>query len=414
MTDNHPTVIGKAIKEIRHQKGLKLAGVSRQISVSTLNAIEHGRMVPSLALTDAITAGLGLPDGSLDLPLLASARDISLRTALVHRLHRHFVPSLNIQRALRQVVRDSALPPLQRAHAQLLSAELLLQRGSAGRAYIIAHHLSQSSTVRGTLTMEVLSFLGKVSLALDRPDEALRALVQATHQKPRNAAWESAMCNLGLAWWKAGQYRAAEDQWLEAACEVREPKRQANAYLGLGLVAFRTSRFGEAKRAYHETLRIYQSIDASDNLKLRVLNNLLACAIKQQDWSEAELLVHQAHTLDATDLVLWGEWLTTQAEFANARGQTAETLALIEEAKQYLGSSLVVSWFTARMLEMAIRADDRPVALLRDIQEQLTRVPDKKLVGALETQLAQRALALGSLDDVGVRLQNLRAVFPEI
>lgn len=414
MTDNHPTAIGIAIKEIRHQKGLKLAGVSRQVSVSTLNAIEHGRMVPSLALTDTITAGLGLQDGALDLPLLASARDFSLRTALVNRLHKRLVPSLNIQRTLHQTVRDPALPPQQKAHAQLLIAELLLQRGSAGRAYIMVHHLAHSPAVRGTLAMEVLSFIGKVALAFDRPEDALGALVQAVHQKPHNAAWESAMCNLGLAWWKAGQYRAAEEQWLEAAREVREPRRQANAYLGLGLVAFRTGRFEEAKRAYHQTLRVYQSIDAPDSLQLRVLNNLLACAVKRTDWEEAESLVHQAHALDASDPVLWGEWLTTQAEFAAARGQTAEALTLIEEAKQHLGSSLVVSWFTARMLEMAIRAGDRSVPLLRDIQEQLARVPDKKLVGALETRLAQRALALGSLDAVRVHLQNLGDLFPEI
>ncbi len=415
MTTTRISPIGRVIHTIRRQRGLKLAAV-RHVSVSTLNAIERGRMVPSLSLTDTITRGLDLEPGALDLPLLASVHDAGVRVQLVKRLLGRNVPPLAIQRTLRQVAMDPDMALPQRAHAQLLVAQVLDLRGARRRAVLILTYLARTSPpLPGTLHLEVISTLGKCYLRLEQPEQALSPLMEAVQQPIRHAAWESALCNLGLAWWKVGQYAAAEAQWQRAIEEVADPARLANAYLGLGLLAFRKGRLLDAISAYHQTLTLYEETNAAATQRLRVLNNLLACHVQQQDWRAADAVVGQGAALPEPDPVVWGEWLTTQAECAWAQGRRQDAQVLIAEAKESLGNALVVSWFTIRLLELRILAPSEPAApLVQAIEEQLSHVSDRELIGALHTMLVQAALEAGRLDEVQSRVRDLRSLFPII
>lgn len=414
--DTNETPIGRIIRDVRHQRGLKLAGVSRQIPVSTLNAIELGRMVPSLPLADMIAEGLGLQPGTLDLPLLASVRDFGTRSSMVDRLLKRSVSLLEIQHTLRTVAHDPSMPRTHQQHAQVLIAQLLTHRGGWHRAAVLLTALIHGAPpLRGALQVEAYSLLGKCYLQLSQPEEALGHLLRATEGQSHTAAWESAMCNLGLVWSKMGQYRMAESQWRRAVNEVQDPVFLANAYFGLGLLAFRAGDFEGAVTAYHETLNLYCVAKVSATMQLQVLNNLLACHMQRRQWSVAESLIPEAPDMATVDPVPRGEWLTTRAELAWTQGHRDRAALLIEQAKASLGSSPVMSWFTARLLELTMgKAPEDARALITEIEDQLPRIRDPELMHAMHVMLAQQSLNAGFLDEVSGHLSALRAMFPII
>lgn len=415
MVDTHETPIGHAIRQIRHERGLKLAAVSRHVPVSTLNAIEHGRMVPSLPLADAITAGLALPRGALDLPLLASVRDFETRGLIMDRLRRQQVPTVKIQRTLRALAHAPDMPRVHQQHAQLLLADLVGNRGARRRAIILLRALIDGEPpLRGAMMRDAFSALGRFYLQLDEPQDALGYLLRAADGQPDGAAWESAMCNLGLAWWKLGQYRMAESQWRRAINSVTTPARLANAYFGLGLFAFRQGDYEQAALAYEETWRLYNHDEVPATMRLQVLNNFVACRLRQGAWTAAADLVRQAPDLNGVDAIPRGEWLTTMAELAWAQGHRDQAMALIQQAKNALGDAMVVSWFTARFLEMTIGdpTTARGQAFTEDIESRLPHIRDRELMHTLYVLLAQHALQAGCLDEAAARLNTLRTLFP--
>lgn len=415
MVDTHETPIGSAIRRLRQERGLKLAGVSRHVPVSTLNAIEHGRMVPSLPLADTITLGLGLPVGSLDLPLLASVRDLATRSRLVERLLDHEVSPVKIQGALRSVARSPDMPRVQRQHAQFLLAQLVGDRGAPRRAVVLLRAvIDDDPPLRGTMTRDAFSTLGRFYLQLHEPQAALGYLLRAVDGKPGGDAWESAMCNLGLAWWKLGQYRMAESQWRQAVATVTTPVRLANAHFGLGLFSFRQGDYQQAASAYQEVLRLYDHSNASTTMQLQVLNNLVACRTRQGSWAAAEDLARQAPDLTLVDTIPRGEWLTTLAELAWGQGQRERAMLLIQQAKDALDDAMVVSWFTVRLLEMTIGCPSTTSskALMAEIESRIVHIHDRELMHTLYIMLAQQALQAGYLDEANDRLHALRTIFP--
>ncbi len=167
--------IGKAIQRARQAKGLKLRAVSRTVSVATLNAIEHGRMIPSLTVADAIAAGLGLMPGALDVPLLLSIHDDRQRTQLVDRLLARGTGSKTVQHTLRRIMHDTERSPRHRRHAQWLLARLLAQRGSWRRVVILLEHLlGQTPPSCGALRVLILSTLGQAYLHQNQPQRSLK------------------------------------------------------------------------------------------------------------------------------------------------------------------------------------------------------------------------------------------------
>ena len=109
---------GQLIRELRRQRRLKLVAVEKYVPVSTLNAIENGRMLPSTAVLDDITRAFDMPVGALDLALLPLVRGDEQRTELVRRLTMPTLENgLKVQRALRFAAKRDDLPVPQRMHA---------------------------------------------------------------------------------------------------------------------------------------------------------------------------------------------------------------------------------------------------------------------------------------------------------
>ena len=413
---NRPsTPIGEVIRHLRHQRRLKLVAVSRHISPSTLNAIENGRMIPSVGLIDAITEAFNLAPGDLDLELLESVRDMSQRAALVDRLMRNQrVPPLQLQSVLRSLVNQADQSRRHKMQARLLLAQHIGRRGAYKRAVLLLEYLLRSDPPpQGSLRLDILSTLGRLYLRLDNPQDALGPLLEAVRLTPTNGAWESAMCNLGLAWWLLGQYEQAESQWHEAVDRVQTPERLAHAEFGLGNVAFRLNKLSDAAQAYRYALALYRSEQSSATIQLSVLNNLLVCLVRLNDWPAAEEIRASGDALvDDSPPVSRGEWLATKAEWAWAMGRVDEAQRWIREAKKSLGSALVVSWFTVRLLELKIIGYD--ATIFAEIDQQIRQLADRKLATGLHIALMQTALQIGRPDEVPQRLQTLASLFPLI
>ena len=195
--------IGRALYVARQEGHVKLRAVSRDVPVATLNAIERGRMVPSMATADAITKGLGLEIGAFDLSLLVAVHNAEERSRIVDRLIAHHTSSLTIQSVLRTMMHDLERSQSQRNHAQWLLAQCEGQRSSWRRTTILLEHLlREARPPRGAFRLTVLSTLGQGYLHQNRADRALNVHLEAAALKPHGDAWESAMANLALPWWK--------------------------------------------------------------------------------------------------------------------------------------------------------------------------------------------------------------------
>lgn len=409
------TPIGRALYLARQERHLKLHTVSREIPIATLNAIERGRMVPSLTTADAITKGLGLEIGTFDLSLLVAVHNAEERSRIVDRLIAHHTSILTIQWVLRTMMHDPERSQSQRNHAQWLLAQCESQRGSWRRATIILEHLLNNALPpRGTLRVLVLSTLGKGYLHQNRADRALNALLEAVSLKPDTDAWESAMANLALAWWKLGLYLPAQQQWQAVVKRVTHPLRRAQAHFGLANIALRSARWNEAMDQYEAALTLYRDSGGSDTDHVRVLNNMLVCITRQQHIQKAETIITEAYRYADCDPMVFGEFLATQAQWAWESGQPELAAALIPQAKEWLGEALVVSWFTIRVLELTIGhvPPNDFVPRLQALEARLTEVPDERWTGALRLTLVRVAWEAGHPDAAQRELAVLERLWP--
>lgn len=405
--------VGSAIAEIRRKLGLKLAGVSRYVPVSTLNAIEHGRIIPSIAMLDAVTTGLSLAVGQLDLFYLESVRDVAQRQEILQRLRHHGVPLADIQASLRRALRSPKLPNDQRSHLGYLLAENLAARGHLKRSIVI---LERIRTARASHARRValLSLLGRNYLKLGRPQDALGPLLEAVRLRPIRPAWEVAMCNLGLTWWKLGHYGAAREQWSLTADRVTEPKHKAIALFGLGNVSLRLMDYRAAINAFESVLALYERIRASATVRLSVLNNLLLCHGRLGAWDRAEAVADQGRALwSDADSVVRGEFACTMAEGALTQGRVADARVLIRQTKDWLDDAPVLSWFTVRLLELAMDPE-APETLFRELDEHLGRLADAGLQTAIRLRMVELGIQWGSMEVTASLVTELRGLYPPL
>lgn len=400
---------------MRKERGLKLAALSQAVPISTVNAIERGHIIPSLRVVDALTTELELPVGAFDLPFLASSRDGVDRTTVLARLVARGVSPLAIQRSLRQAARASTLSTREQAHAWYVLAEVLYRRGHYQRAAVIlryiADHLPHGPLLRG----KIGSLWGKSCLARSHPDEALQPLLQAVAIRRDRRAWESAMCNLGLAWWMVGQHVQAEQQWQRVVDQVSSPELRAHAYFGLGNAALRRRENHPAVRWYRQALALYPETSWSNRLK--ALNNILVCGIRLRDWPDVAAVVAEGDTLvNQCDPVARGEWLATCAEAAWAQSRSNEARHLASEAQALLGSAPCLSWFSVRLLQIKMDAYDHATrtAVMTEMDDHLGQVSDPQLRAALHVALVQMDLAAGRYVALALRLRATAGVLPPI
>ena len=395
------------------QSGLKLTAVSRHVPAATLSAVERGRMIPSLVLVDHISDGLNLPRESLYLPLFAATRDPRQRDVIMERLlSQNKPPILSIQNILRTDENGQ-----QMLHSRLLLAKLFGHRNAHKRGIVILSHLKlKESNLRGPIRIDIASTLGKFYLCIDAPQKALSHLLEAVNLRPHNKIWEAAMCNLGLTWWKLGQYQQAELQWIQTIDNDVQAEPRAHAYFGLGNVALRDQKFVDAAKKYSLALDLYVSINSSTSIQLRVLNNLLVCYVHLQLWQEAQTVLERGNDLDLCDSESRGAWLATQAEWAWKTGRQLDAKRFKDESKATLGTALVMSWFTVRLLEL--KMDDtfeiNSQELLNEIDEQIERLSDQQLAASLHVAVLRNSLDTTWANHLSIRLQKLETLLPLI
>lgn len=416
---NRQETFGDIVRNLRRQRQLKLVAVSRYLASSTLNAVENNRMVPSIALVDRIVEAFNLPKGSLDLDLLRTVHEIPQRTRLVERLNANpDVSDLNIQRVLRTVSHDARQVATQRAHAQFLLAQKMAARGARLRAIVLLQHLANGkpSLRNNILRTDISSTLGKLYLQCGMPQKALSPLLEAVRSTSQTNAWEAAMCNLGLVWWQLGQYDRAERQWHLAADQLRSLTRRAHATFGIGNLAFRSNDLSTAITAYRQAVHLYETDGADQTLQLRVLNNLMLCYVRLEDDDATEEVFQRGSALLHVEPVIFGAWLATRAEWAWSQNRRDEAQQLNTEAQEAIGSALVMSWFTTRLLDLQLSLYDQVEmeALIETFDHQVDRLNDRSLATGLQVAMAKVLYAIGHGETVQARLEALEALHPLI
>ncbi len=410
------TPIGRALRAARQEQRIKLTAVSRVVAPSTIHAIERGRMIPSVSVLDAITEGLGLPRGALDVACLESSCNMRQRAELVDRIIlTGKVPRLRLQRLLRHAARADYLSSKQQRHTQFLVAKVLGETGHTRRAIVIAEHLARETSYHGLQRVEILGLLGRCYLQEGNPQAAIGPLREAIGNTTHSDVWEGVVCNLGLAFWQIGAYDRAETQWQHAIRRVTNPIRLANAHMGMGNLEYRRDRLRYAIKHYEKAYSLYTSVDANPTLICKILNNMLKCMVRQKFWESATSVASALANRTCEDPVTQGEFLATQAEWACTIGLEDNARQLIGRAKELLGSSLVSSWFSARVLELAMATSiESREALETDLELALTKLNDRQLAVAIRIRIARNMLYDNNTRGATESLKALAALFPAI
>lgn len=111
------TTVGAA----RLERNRPMRAVHRFVSTSTINAIEHDRMCPSVSVLDTLATGLGLPVGVWDdLYLDRTTEPREAVTICYGLLNRSAPPFACVKRIVRRLIE------LSRARYQRMTAELCL------------------------------------------------------------------------------------------------------------------------------------------------------------------------------------------------------------------------------------------------------------------------------------------------
>lgn len=410
------TPIGRALRRARQKRGIKLMAVSRIVSSSTVHAIERGRMIPSVSVLDAITDGLGLSRGSLDMACLASSRDMRQRAELVDRIvHGNQVSRLRLQRLLRHIMLDHPVSSTRQIHTRFLLAKVLGEKGCVRRAVVILERVSGEPSLPKQTRVELLALLGRYYLLEGDAQKAVGPLSEAARSNVYSSAWESALCNLGLALWQIGAYESAASQWEHATQHVLEPTRLASAHMGLGNVAYRQNCLDRADAHYRKAHALYVGADANPRQMCKILNNRLKCSIRQGRWVEAVGIVSELASDLTDDAVTVGEFMATQAEWAYVIGFEDNAAALIATAKALLGASLVSSWFSVRIVELAVstNAESRS-AISKEIDGAIGRLNDRQLAIGIQLKMIRDMVHDNNRLGAEESLKGLAKLFPAI
>lgn len=219
------------------------------------------------------------------------------------------------------------------------------------------------------------------------------------------------MCNLGLVWWELGHYEAAREQWHLAADRVTESNSKATALFGLGNVSLRLRDYKVAIGAFQAALALYEDIGASADVRLRILNNLLVCYGRLDIWEKVEAIAAQGRGLwPDVGRVVRGEFSCTQAEGALSRGHVDHARQLVHEAKDLLGHAVVLSWFTVRLLELALNPIS-PEKIFRELEDQLDLIADVGLQVAIRLRMVELSVHWRSDNITKSLLGKLRSLY---
>lgn len=399
------TAIGEALLQSRLSQQLPLAAVGRSgyVAISTISAVEHGRRIPSLSVVDSITLGLAEPIGTFDLPYLASANEVPQREAVYHRLVSGSSSILSVQAVLHHQcsplhVLETSHLFRQNRHVRLLLADLMVRRKLWSRAVVFLRHaiLAIEEYLETDFRLRALSLLGKCYLYLQRPERALNPLIEAGRLTQSGDEWESAMVNLGTAWWGLGRYEQARIQWIDAVERVHDLRRCAHAFMGLGNVALRSSQLDTAISYFRRAFELYEATGSPVDTRARALNNLLVAAVRSGDEDMANLISSavQKTMPDVLSIGLRGELCASMADLAAAQGHTDAAIRLVDQAKGLLGSTPVLSWFSVRFLEITIGgySPGRCTKILQKMGPMIEQVHDPQLVLAIRARITLLAL----------------------
>lgn len=422
-----PPSIGDVIRTARRSRGLPLTAVARQgyLALSTISAVERGRRIPSVSVLDSITHGFGEAVGAFDLAYLASANDVSQREEVYRRLTAQPNPQLLL---IQGILRSQCSPlqidesrPLFRhdRHLRLLLADIAMRRQQWRRAIVLIRRaVLPIGSLEPEFAARALSLLGKCHLYVKCPDEALAALLEACRLTQGGEDWESAMVNLGLAWWELGRYDRARAQWTEAMDTITNEERRSHAIMGLGNVALRTGQLEAASCYFREAFERYQVKEGTRDLQARALNNLLISAVRLQNQETGTWAFETGLALvDAVqNSILRGELYETLAEWAVASGDIKYGTQLLSRAKEELACEPVLSWFSARFLEICTLSRDtgQVSQRLHEMDTMVRRVRDPQLVAAIRLRMAQAAMEFDVQPTANVLLKACRTLFPPI
>lgn len=428
MAPNKFTPIGQALRRSRLQHALRLSALQQcsYVAISTISAVERGQRVPSLSVVDAITRGLGETIGTFDLPYLASATDVSQRELVYQRLVKASPPSwVPMQAILRERIgplstTKSGDSSRHDRHMRLLLADATARRRQWRRAILIweCGVLVEGENLEPEYEARALSLVGKCRLHLHQPDMALEPLLEASKLSHAGADWESALTNLGLAWWEVGRYEQARTSWTAAVERVTNDQRRATALMGLGNVALRAGQPDHAIPFFRDAYQLYETWKAPNDLCARAVNNLLVASIRSGDEDVAKGAFGHADRLAAVvqnPLVL-GELYETMAEWLATQGEVSAACTLIDKAKELLGDNLVLSWFSARLLELelAIHSPDQVAQMLCEIDLMLEQLHDAQLCAAIRLRMVRWAVRRQDLDSADNLLAKCLTIFPPI
>jgi tetratricopeptide (TPR) repeat protein len=196
--------------------------------------------------------------------------------------------------------------------------------------------------------------------------------------------------------------------------QVTHPLRRAQTHCGLGNIALRNTQWPEAIDHYQSALALYRDAGGSDSDQVRILNNLLVCYTRQGDTQQATATITEAYGYGETDVLVFGEFLATQAQWAWESGQPERAAALIPQAKEWLGEAVVVSWVTVRVLDLQMGQVplEAFVSRLQELEDRLTAVSDERWVGALRLALVRVAWEAGHPEAVQQELAILERLWP--
>ena len=102
-----------------------------------------------------------------------------------------------------------------------------------------------------------------------------------------------------------------------------------------------------------------------------------------------------------------------ESQVAWAVNRPVEAHRLNEEARDLLGSSLVLSWFTVRMFDLRTSAfnESNVLAILHDMDQQPGRLSDRSLAAALHIAAIEAICIPGQEKLVLERLKALSALY---
>lgn len=383
--------LGEAIRAARTARHRKMIAVHRFVSASTINAIEHDRMCPSVSILDAISQGLELPTGVWDELYLDRATEPRQALEVGNRLlARPDPPYRCVRRNWLRLLRQSSRYP--QVSAELLFALAMMdwRHGHDRRAIFLGRLLSQRAHEHHwtEIEIEARATVGRWLLLRNQSQEALPMLEAVIALPAVGPSWERSAYNVGVALWNLGQYEEAAHHWQTWQSKISQVDLRAHLSMGLGNVALARGQYSEAMGYFESAYTFYGGCADQTDHVIAALNNCLYTAAMMEDWEAAARWLQEApQWYGVGEAYQWGELAGTQAEIAWKQGRVEDSRQYLHRAYDLLGDHWCRGWFTSRILhaEMALSVDDADTAVQRfdEVLNALSGLEDDTLRVAL-------------------------------